>query len=397
MKPSAIFACAICLSACGVARPVQESDNTRVEVKTVVERVVDTAYVELPVIVERVSTLDTASVLENKYAKSAASVSGGVLTHTLETKPVKEPVAVEKQIVYRDSTVYRDRIQTVTVEVEKKLSGWQQAKLRVGGFCFFLVILIGLYLIISFIYNLNLKKTMKYIPSIAFEEMSGSAKGVTAAKMKSRKYIRNRGYGGSVRTSDQAKVKSVFKMLTTKWKTLTNEQILAWNKLALSQEGRSVLGTKAKLSGSNLFTRLNYWVVSLGGQVMVTPPEINSVEAPSAATIVCQGDTFTFKLDQAPADNGGIFLVIEATEGQSNGVSRAHKKAAAIKLVEEPTAVAVDIRSEYVAKNGAPSAAAPKIFFRYYFVDSSTGVKSQEMLVETKWAAAAAEDPGEGD
>ncbi|MDD5911424.1 MAG: hypothetical protein PUC61_04735 [Bacteroidales bacterium] len=28
---------------------------------------------------------------------------------------------------------------------------------------------------------------MKYIPSIAFEEMSGSAKGVTAAKMK--KYI----------------------------------------------------------------------------------------------------------------------------------------------------------------------------------------------------------------
>ena len=36
---------------------------------------------------------------------------------------------------------------------------------------------------------------MKYIPSIAFEEMSGSAKGVTAAKVKSRKYIRNRGPG----------------------------------------------------------------------------------------------------------------------------------------------------------------------------------------------------------
>ena len=158
-----------------------------------------------------------------------------------------------------------------------------------------------------------------------------------------------------------------------------------------------MLGTKAKLSGSNLFTRLNYWVVALGGQVMVNPPEINSVEAPSSATIVCQGDTFTFKLDQAPADNGGIFLVIEATEGKSNGVSRSHASAAAIKLVEEPTAVAVDIRSEYVAKNGAPSAAAPKIFFRYYFVDSSTGVKSQEMLAETKWAAAAAEDPGEGD
>ena len=151
---------------------------------------------------------------------------------------------------------------------------------------------------------------MKYIPSIAFEEMSGSAKGVTAAKMKNRKYIRNRGYGGSVRTSDQAKVKGVFKRLTTMWKTLTNDNILAWNKLALSQQGRSVLGTGAKISGANLFTRLNYWIVACGGQPVLVPPTLLGVENPSSATIVCQGDTFTFKLDQALADNGGIFLVI---------------------------------------------------------------------------------------
>ncbi len=215
---------------------------------------------------------------------------------------------------------------------------------------------------------------MKYIPSIAFEEMSGSAKGVTAAKMKNRKYIRNRGYGGSVRTSDQAKVKGIFKRLTTMWKTLTNEQILAWNKLAL-------------ISGSNLFTRLNYWIVACGGSPEVTPPTLLGVENPSSATIVCQGNTFTFKLDQALADNGGIFLVIEATEGQSNGVSRAHSKAVAIKMVEEPTAVAIDIRADYVAKNGTPNAAAPKIFFRYYYVNSSTGEKSGTMLAETKWVA----------
>ena len=158
MKASTLLLFTLCLTACGVAQPVLESDNTKVEVKVVEKIVKDTAWFELPVIVEKVATLDTASTLENKYAKSEASVSGGVLHHSLSTKPVREPVAVEKQIVYRDSTVYRDRVQTVTVEVEKKLSGWQQAKLRVGGFCFFLIILIGLYLIVSFIYNLNLKK-----------------------------------------------------------------------------------------------------------------------------------------------------------------------------------------------------------------------------------------------
>lgn len=94
---------------------------------------------------------------------------------------------------------------------------------------------------------------MKYVPSIAFDEMSGSAKGVTAAKVRGRKYIRNRGYGGSVRTSAQAAVKSIFKQLSQSWKNLTNAQILAWNALAQTQAGKSVLGTSAKISGANLY------------------------------------------------------------------------------------------------------------------------------------------------
>ena len=156
MKTSAVLAFALLLTACGVARPVLDQDNTKTEVKTVVEHVVDTAYVQLPVIVEKVATLDTASVLENVYATSSAVVSGGVLKHSLETKPVSVPVRVEKEIVYRDSTVFRDRVQTVTVEVERKLTGWQQAKLRVGGFCFFAVILIGLYFLITQFINLKI-------------------------------------------------------------------------------------------------------------------------------------------------------------------------------------------------------------------------------------------------
>ena len=228
---------------------------------------------------------------------------------------------------------------------------------------------------------------MKYIPSIAFEEMSGSAKGVTAAKMKSRKYIRNRGYGGSVRTADQAKVKGIFKQLTTQWKSLSNDQILAWNKLALSQEGRSVLGSKAKISGANLYTRLNYWIVACGGTALANPPALVGVENPGAATIACLGSTFTFTLASVPADVTNLKLVIEASEGQSNGVTRAHSKAVAIKMVATPSTSAVDIAADYTAKHGAPSAAAPKIFFRYYLVNGATGEKSGTMLAECKWTA----------
>ena len=155
MKASTLLLFTLLLTACGVARPVLESDNTKVEVKVVEKIVKDTAWFELPVIVEKVATLDTASVLENKYAKSEAVVSGGVLHHSLQTKPVREPVSVESKETVRDSIVYRDRIQTRTVEVEKKLTGWQQAKMKVGGICFILIILIGLYFIYSFISNLK--------------------------------------------------------------------------------------------------------------------------------------------------------------------------------------------------------------------------------------------------
>ena len=156
MKTSALLAIALCLSACGTVRPVLESDSTRVEVKTVVETIHDTAYVQLPVIVERVATLDTASVLENKYAKSAAFVSGGVLTHSLETKPAKAPVSVEKQIVYRDSLIYRDRVVTETVEVEKKLSAWQYFKMKAGGFSIVILLIVILYTIFTNFLKLKL-------------------------------------------------------------------------------------------------------------------------------------------------------------------------------------------------------------------------------------------------
>lgn len=134
-------------SACSTVRTLPVQDSTLVEVRYETKTVHDTAYVELPVIVEKVATLDTASLLENKYAKSAASVSGGVLTHSLETKPVREPVSVEKQIVYRDSLVYRDKVQTVTVEVEKKLTWWQSFKMKLGVVTLVLLVIVVIYFI----------------------------------------------------------------------------------------------------------------------------------------------------------------------------------------------------------------------------------------------------------
>lgn len=138
---------ALLATACGATRSLQNSESSRVEVRTETVIKHDTAYVELPVIIEKVATLDTISTLENTYAKSEATVTAGILHHSLETKPVSVPVKVETKEVVRDSIVFRDRVQTQTIEVEKKLNWWQNLKLKAGGL-FILIALIGIVYII---------------------------------------------------------------------------------------------------------------------------------------------------------------------------------------------------------------------------------------------------------
>ena len=136
-------------SACGVVRPViQPTDSTRVEVRVEREFVHDTTFVELPVVIEKIQTLDTTSKLENDYARSEATVTDGILKHSLETKPAQLPVPVEKEIVYRDSIVFRDLVVTEVKEVERQLTFWQQFKMKAGVAAMILTVLYGLYLLL---------------------------------------------------------------------------------------------------------------------------------------------------------------------------------------------------------------------------------------------------------
>lgn len=231
---------------------------------------------------------------------------------------------------------------------------------------------------------------MKYTPSIAFDEMSGSAKGVTAAKTRGRKYIRNRGYGGKSNTSAQATVKSIFKQLSKSWKNLTAQQIQAWNNMAQSQAGRSVLGSNAKISGLNLYQRLNYWIIRCGGTVLTNPPALAGVDAPADATVVLNGDAFTLTLSSIPSSVTNLKMVIMASKPQSAGISQAYDKAASFGQPISIVSTAISLKDDYENKFGTVSAAAPKVFMKYFFVNTVTGEKSAEKLVEVKFTEQAA-------
>ena len=144
--------------ACSSLRQVTPTEKIVTETKIETVFQTDTVYLEVPKIVEKVVTKDTVSVLENDFAKSAASVSDGLLAHSLETKPVQKPVEVQTKIVYRDSVIVQDRVVTEIQEVEKELTGWQSFKMKMGGWFLGILIILIVLLILYFVKPLKLIK-----------------------------------------------------------------------------------------------------------------------------------------------------------------------------------------------------------------------------------------------
>lgn len=130
------------LGACSTTRKLSsqatnDRDSIRIEYRERIVNVPDTVFVEIPAQTAERMTPDSTSHLENDYAESDARINpDGTLFHSLDTKPQMKPVPTEKQIEYRDSIVYRDRIKTETVTetiyVERNLSWWE--KTQIYGF-----------------------------------------------------------------------------------------------------------------------------------------------------------------------------------------------------------------------------------------------------------------------
>ena len=73
-------------------------------------------------------------------------------------------------------------------------------------------------------------------------------------------------------------------------------------------------------------------------------------------------------------------LVILASAPQSNGVTRAYSKAVQIGEPRDVVDGVIDIKTDYEATHGAVNEAAPKVFLKYFYVNTKTGEKSGEMM-----------------
>ena len=74
------------------------------------------------------------------------------------------------------------------------------------------------------------------------------------------------------RTAPQMGVRHAFGSVTAKWRTLTEDQRNAWRTAAKAKNTVPRLGQSGPLTGSQLFTKINCSLATLGGNQVATPP-----------------------------------------------------------------------------------------------------------------------------
>ena len=219
---------------------------------------------------------------------------------------------------------------------------------------------------------------MKALPSIAFGGFSGSAKGVTARQIGGRTVLSVRSFPTGQASAAQLARRASMARITRAWKTLSDPQMRDWESLAERCSGASVFGQKARLSGFNLFVRLNANRAMAGEAPLAqAPAAVSAVPGLSydSVTVTPQLAVFSGIRHQS----GPYKLVVKMSAGQSAGVSSGWNRTVIISSAVEDDWGEADVTELYLKTVGVEPVPGQKVFVEAYWLDTATGFTGQAL------------------
>ena len=214
------------------------------------------------------------------------------------------------------------------------------------------------------------------LPSIAFGGSSGSAKGVTARYQDGRSILSLKSYPTGEATVLQIARRTSLKKITKTWPLLTDQQRLDWERLAEHASGASVFGQKAKLSGINLFVRLNS-NRQMAGEALLTDAPNSNAASPNVeySNLYVTPDLVAFTgIRHQPSP---YKLVVKMSASQSPGISNGWSKTVIISGDTEDDWGEANVTELYLNKIGAAATPGQKVFVETYWLDTETGFTGQ--------------------
>lgn len=210
--------------------------------------------------------------------------------------------------------------------------------------------------------------------------ISGKIGGTVHARNKGGAYMRSFAVPTNPQTSAQSAVRSRLTSLAQQFRSLSQEQIAAWNGAAANFPSTDVFGDVRTLSGSQLFVGINSNILNGGGTVITDPPLPQGATGLLSTELVVDATAGTMILSFGPAPvPAGHALVVEATQPLSPGISNANNKFRQIAVLPAATGDDNDLSSAYNARFGAPQA-GQKVFVRTRYIRLATGERSQSLV-----------------
>ena len=219
---------------------------------------------------------------------------------------------------------------------------------------------------------------MKAIPSIAFNDFSGSAGDVTARSVGGRTLINHKAYQSKVKTPAQAVSRNTLSKVSRAYKQLTDSQMKAWGALAEHLKGISTFGKAAEMTAHNAFVRINANRQLVGRDMFADAPEYtNDVPEPDFEDYWVTPEAIVFIGLEQPKPSYN--LVIRMGPAQSMGVSSGWNNLVIVTPDMIPDWSEVDVFKIYVDRFGAAPELGKKYFISMYWLDADTGFTGESM------------------
>lgn len=201
----------------------------------------------------------------------------------------------------------------------------------------------------------------------------GKQSGTVFSKNRYGAYTRNRVTPVNPQTASQTSVRNFLTTLAQAWRALTANQRSAWNAAANQFLSSNIFADVIRLSGFNLFLRLNRNLQSIGVATINSPPVPGSVFGLTTLSVVADttgaGLDITFTAAIPVSDS----VIVEATAPQSAGKSFFKSEYRIISILTSADASPQDEAAPYIVKFGALPPVGTKIGIRMTGVNETTG------------------------
>lgn len=219
--------------------------------------------------------------------------------------------------------------------------------------------------------------------SALISEMRNKLNGSVFSRNRGGAYLRNKVTPLNPQTSAQVAARSLLTFFSQSWRSLTEDQRLAWSGAVASWSTTDIFGDTINPTGATLYIRLNCNISIAGGSPIVLPPAPLGAAALDSLSIVADESSnslaVTFTATPVPADHA---MVIESTGNLSPGISNANSSFRTIEVAPAASASPYNAGAAQIAKFGS-LVAGQKIFVRAKMIRLSTGETSQRQVTST--------------